>query len=70
MADRLSPQTPDGQRGALPVANDSSAPDSGETLTVSAVSMPATGGSVVVSADGSAVEFTPAPGFVGTVTFT
>ncbi|WNG60199.1 tandem-95 repeat protein [Archangium gephyra] len=55
----------------LPVlANDSSAPDSGETLTVTAVSSPASGGTVAITSDGSAVEFTPADGFVGTVTFT
>ena len=52
------------------LANDSSAPDTGETLTVTAVSQPSTGGSVAVASDGSAVLFTPAPGFVGTVNFT
>ncbi len=53
----------------LPVlANDSSGPDTGETLTVSSVTQPAHG-SVVVSPDGSAVVFTPPTDFVGLVTF-
>jgi outer membrane protein OmpA-like peptidoglycan-associated protein len=57
--------------GATPVtvlANDSFAPDTGETLTVTAVSQPATGGSVTL-VDG-AVSFTPAPNFFGRTSFT
>ncbi|WP_224372498.1 Ig-like domain-containing protein [Hyalangium versicolor] len=55
----------------LPVlANDSSAPESGETLTVTEVTQPASGGTVTVAADGSGVVFTPEPGFMGTETFT
>ncbi|MFL5346249.1 MAG: Ig-like domain-containing protein, partial [Hyalangium sp.] len=52
------------------LANDSSAPDSGETLTVTDVSQPASGGTVSVAPDGKGVVFTPAPGFTGSVTFT
>ncbi|HLL04580.1 MAG TPA: Ig-like domain-containing protein [Myxococcaceae bacterium] len=51
------------------LANDSSDPEDGETLTVSAVTQPA-GGLVSIGTDGANVMFTPAPGVVGTVTFT
>src|SRR5207244_3037031 len=50
------------------LANDTSAPDTGETLTVTSVTQPATGGTVTLT--GGAVSFTPAPNFNGTVTFT
>jgi hypothetical protein len=50
------------------LANDSSAPDTGETLTVAAVTQPASGGSVTLS--GGVVSFTPAANFNGTTTFT
>ncbi|WP_224360512.1 Ig-like domain-containing protein [Hyalangium versicolor] len=49
------------------LANDSSAPDTGETLTVAAVTQPA-GGTVTFTA--SNVSFTPAPNFFGITTFT
>jgi N-acetylneuraminic acid mutarotase len=49
------------------LANDSSAPDAGETLTVTAVTQPASGS---VTFTGSNVSFTPAANFSGTVTFT
>ncbi|KFE68687.1 Ig-like domain-containing protein [Hyalangium minutum] len=53
------------------LANDSSAPDTGETLTVTAVTQPtSSGGTVTVAPNGSGVVFTPAPGFMGTTTFT
>jgi uncharacterized protein (TIGR03382 family) len=52
------------------LANDSIAPDASETLTVSAVDPPANGGTVSIGSNGANVEFTPSPGFVGTVTFT
>jgi outer membrane protein OmpA-like peptidoglycan-associated protein len=51
------------------LANDSSAPED-ETLTVSAVTQPASGGTVAIAPDSRAVVFTPAPGFTGTVNFT
>jgi hypothetical protein len=50
------------------LSNDSSAPDTGETLTVTAVTQPSTGGSVTFTS--SAVTFTPTTGFTGTSTFT
>ncbi|MBN1208544.1 MAG: tandem-95 repeat protein, partial [Myxococcaceae bacterium] len=50
------------------LANDTTAPDTGETLTVTGVSQPATGGTVTLS--GGQVSFTPAPNFSGPVTFT
>ncbi|WP_083968654.1 Ig-like domain-containing protein [Hyalangium minutum] len=49
------------------LANDSSAPDLGETLTIVAVTQP-TGGTVTLS--GGVVRFTPAETFVGTTYFT
>ncbi|MBN1210074.1 MAG: tandem-95 repeat protein, partial [Myxococcaceae bacterium] len=48
------------------LTNDSTAPDTGETLTVASVTQP-TNGTVVLS--GGVVSFTPAPGFSGTTTF-
>ncbi|WP_407659994.1 Ig-like domain-containing protein [Hyalangium gracile] len=50
------------------LANDTSAPDVGETLTVVAVTQPATGGTVTLT--GGVVSFTPATDFAGTATFT
>jgi uncharacterized repeat protein (TIGR01451 family)/MYXO-CTERM domain-containing protein len=50
------------------LGNDASAPDTGETLTVTAVTQPATGGSVTLV--GGVVRFTPSPGFLGTSVFT
>ncbi|MDY7228677.1 Ig-like domain-containing protein [Hyalangium rubrum] len=52
------------------LANDTIAPDTGETLTVTAVTQPSEGGSVAIATDGSAVVFTPVPGFTDPVTFT
>ncbi|HEX8824566.1 MAG TPA: Ig-like domain-containing protein, partial [Archangium sp.] len=52
------------------LANDTSAPDTGETLTVAAVTQPASGGTVSVAPNGTGVVFTPTPGFTGAVTFT
>jgi uncharacterized protein (TIGR03382 family) len=49
------------------LANDTSAPDVGETLTITAVTQPANG---TVTFTASNVSFTPEPDFVGTVTFT
>lgn len=49
----------------LVLANDSSAPDSGETLSVSAVSDPAHG---TASTDGTVVSYTPDANFFGTDT--
>src|SRR6185436_1033889 len=50
------------------LANDSSAPDIGETLTVTAVT-PGTGGGTVTLV-GGVVSYTPAANFAGTETFT
>lgn len=52
------------------LANDSSAPDTGETLTVAGVTGSTAGGTVVVSSDSSAVLYTPPAGFTGSDTFT
>jgi hypothetical protein len=49
------------------LANDSIAPDVGETLTVTAVTQPANG---TVTLTGGVVRFTPAANFTGTSTFT
>jgi hypothetical protein len=50
------------------LANDTDA--DGDTLTVSAVTQPATSGSVAIVGEGAAVEFTPADGFDGEAAFT
>lgn len=52
------------------MANDTTTPDAGETLTVTSAGAGLSGGTVVVSAMGSSVDFRPAEGFVGTETFT
>lgn len=52
------------------LANDSIDPDTGETLTVTAVTSNTAGATVTVTSDGSAVNYTPASGFTGTDTFT
>ncbi len=51
------------------LANDTTAPDTGETLTVTAVTQPTTGGTVTLTSTGT-VTFTPTANFNGTVTFT
>jgi hypothetical protein len=50
------------------LANDSPNPDAGETLTVTAVTQPAAGGSVTLT--GGVVRFTPAANFSGATSFT
>ena len=49
------------------LANDTTAPDVGETLTVTAVTQPANG---TVTFTGTSVSFTPAANFIGATTFT
>ncbi|WP_093517313.1 Ig-like domain-containing protein [Stigmatella erecta] len=49
------------------LANDTTGPDTGETLSVSAVTQPAHG---TVTFTATQVSFTPTPGFSGTTTFT
>ncbi|MDP1823041.1 MAG: Ig-like domain-containing protein [Archangium sp.] len=50
------------------LSNDSSAPDLGETLTVTAVSDPPNG-NVAITPGGAAVTYAPDPGFTGTDSF-
>ena len=60
-----------GNSGPVPLAvlaNDSSAPDSGETLTVTEFTQP-DNATVSIGARGAYLVFTPAHGFLGTVTF-
>jgi hypothetical protein len=60
----------DGGPTAIPVlANDTTGPDAGEALAVTAVTQPA-GGTAAVAAGGTGVTFTPAAGFAGTTAFT
>ena len=55
----------------IPVlTNDTSGPDTGETLTVTQVGNPSQGGSVRVATAGSGVLYTPRSGFTGNETFT
>ena len=50
------------------LANDTFAPDTGETLTISAIGMPNQGGTVT-NDNGLRLLYTPAAGFTGTETF-
>lgn len=52
------------------LANDTSAPDGTETLTVTAVGTTSQGGTVSITGNGGAVSYSPAADFVGTETFT
>ncbi|MDY7229133.1 Ig-like domain-containing protein [Hyalangium rubrum] len=52
------------------LANDSFAPDSGETLTIIEVTQGSEGGTVTITENGTRVTYTPAPGFEGSETFT
>ena len=55
----------------IPVlTNDTLGPDTGESLTVTAVGTPSQGGTVRVGSAGSGVLYTPKSGFTGTETFT
>lgn len=51
------------------LANDSSSPDTGETLTIISFTDPDAGGSLNVGTGGTTLLYTPAPGFEGTETF-
>jgi VCBS repeat-containing protein len=50
------------------LANDSSAPDTGETLTITAVTQPASG-SAAITGGGTGLSFQPTAGFSGTTSF-
>jgi cyclophilin family peptidyl-prolyl cis-trans isomerase len=50
--------------------NDTAAPDTGETLTITAVTQPTTGGTVTIASDGKSLIYTPTANFSGTATFT
>ncbi len=52
------------------LSNDSSTPDGPETLKVTAVTQPTSGGTVAVGPSGNSVTITPANNFIGTLTFT
>lgn len=52
------------------LANDTIAPDTGETLTVTAVGTPDNGGTVTIAPDGMSVLYTPAANFFGFGHFT
>ncbi|TWU50499.1 putative bifunctional phosphatase/peptidyl-prolyl cis-trans isomerase [Rubripirellula tenax] len=52
------------------LANDTFAPDTGETLTVTAVGTTTNGGTVTIATGGTAVLYTPAAGYVGPDSFT
>jgi hypothetical protein len=51
------------------LANDTAAPDQGETLTITAVGQTSNGGTVSI-VNGQSLNYTPAAGFAGTETFT
>ena len=52
------------------LTNDSISPDTGESLTITAVGTPSAGGTVTISSAGTSLVYTPASGFIGNDTFT
>jgi uncharacterized repeat protein (TIGR01451 family) len=52
------------------LGNDSTAPDTGETLAIGAVTQGTQGGTVTITGGGTGLTYAPAPGFSGTETFT
>ncbi|MGB7329637.1 MAG: tandem-95 repeat protein, partial [Rubripirellula sp.] len=52
------------------LANDTFAPDSGETLSVTAVGTSSAGGTVTIATGGASVVYTPASGYIGADSFT
>jgi hypothetical protein len=52
------------------LANDSTAPETGETLAIAAVTQGSHGGVVTITGGGTTISYTPPAGFVGTETFT
>jgi uncharacterized repeat protein (TIGR01451 family)/uncharacterized protein (TIGR03382 family) len=70
VADTYSVPAGSGPRTLDVLANDKSTPDTGEVLTVTAVTQPTQGGTVSVAPNGTGVVFTPTSGFTGKVTFT
>jgi VCBS repeat-containing protein len=51
------------------LANDSIAPDAGETLRISSKTTGSAGGTIAISDDGTRIVYTPATGFTGVETF-
>lgn len=70
--DTLNVEVDSGDNFLDVLANDTSGPDTGETLVVTDVGSATTsnGGSVSVASNGSGVIYRPAAGFIGTDTFT
>ena len=52
------------------LGNDTIAPDTGETLTLTDVSAGSNGGSVSIGVGGRSIDYTPASDFLGSETFT
>src|SRR5690606_28474634 len=52
------------------LANDTTEPDVGETLTISSVTQGSNGGTIAIIENGTRISYTPAPNFNGTETFT
>ncbi len=52
------------------LANDSSAPDTGEELTITGVTASTAGATIEIAADGKSVEYTPPATFTGSDSFT
>ncbi len=65
-----SPRTGDVDVFLDVLANDTTGPDTGETLTVTSVSTSSQGGVVKIGTAGNGVLYTPKAGFTGTDTFT
>ncbi|HEX8706513.1 MAG TPA: OmpA family protein [Myxococcaceae bacterium] len=52
------------------LANDTAAPDSGETLTITSVTPGSQNGTITITGNGTGITYTPPRGFSGTETFT
>src|ERR687890_384018 len=52
------------------LANDTSSPDIGETLTITSVTQGVSGGVVTITGGGTGLTYAPAANFTGTETFT
>jgi cyclophilin family peptidyl-prolyl cis-trans isomerase len=61
--------TEDSTANVISVLSNDAPVTSGKTLTVTAVTQPATGGTVAIGAGGANVTYTPAPNYFGTDTF-
>ncbi len=68
--DNLSVNEQSSNNTLTPLTNDTIYPDSGETLTITAVGTPNNGGSVTININNTDLNYTPLSTFIGTEVFT